>query len=190
MTRDEVAKLLAILHVAWPNVPSGDAAAQVSAYHLALADVPYVAGEAAVVAWLRTGRFFPAPAELRELAAEALGLAPGVDQAWSEVAAAIRAVGSYGQPRFSHPLIAGVVCRIGWRALCTSENPGADREHFCRLYQAHRSRFLREAHLQQAADRLGVGSDASLNAPAQPLAGVRPVGALVAVRPPAGWWEK
>lgn len=185
MTRDEVAKLLAMLHVAWPNAPSADAAAQVRAYHLALADVPYPAGEAAVAAWLKTGRFFPAPAELRELAAQALGVAPAVDQAWAEVATAIRSIGSYGQPRFSHPLIAEVVHRIGWRALCASETPAADREWFGRLYQAYRTRLLREADLAAVAQRIGSRQPAAL----PPERGYRPLGSPVAVQPRPAWWE-
>lgn len=187
MTRDEVAKLLAILHVAWPQATVGDAGGQVTAYHLALADVPYPAGEAAVAGWLKTGRFFPAPSELRELAAEALGVAPGIDQAWSEVVGAIRSVGVYGQPRFSHPLIAETVRRIGWRTLCGSENLAADREWFARLYQAQRTRLLREANLEMAWQRLG---SLQRGIPVYREArGILPVGASVAVDPPAAWWE-
>jgi hypothetical protein len=155
MTRDEVGKLLAMLHAAWPGAPAGDPGAQVRAFELALSDLPYSAGEQAVATWIRTSRFFPAPAELREMALNVLGVAPSPEDAWAEVVEQMRRVGSYGSPSFSNPVVADAVRRIGWRSLCTSEDLAADRAWFCRTYEVLRRRHVAQPLALEPAGAIG-----------------------------------
>ena len=59
-------------------------------------------------------------------------------EAWGECVAL---VGKYGLPRYPgidfeipDPLVAQAIRAFGWRNLCTSENPYADRARFIELY--------------------------------------------------------
>ena len=64
--------------------------------------------------------------------------------AWQEVLQQIAAVGSYGTPSFSSPLIARTVRNLGWRNLCLSENQTADRARFVDAYEQLLERASRE----------------------------------------------
>ena len=100
-------------------------AGRIAAYFEALADLP---SHVVVTAMQRAGRqlkFFPKPAELRELAT-------GNDEeraarAWSTVLREIRRVGWIGVPRFDDPVILPTIERVfgSWQALCeTLPAPG------------------------------------------------------------------
>jgi len=159
MTREETAKLIAMLKAIWPNHPIHNAEALIAAYHLVWADIPYDAGLAAVTQYAASERYFPSPAEIRELAAQHLGVAPTPEEAWQEVVTQMREHGFYGRPAFSHPMIAAAVRDVGWRTLCGSEQPDATRRQFLSAYGARRQRLLREGNLgrlaqQMLADRL------------------------------------
>ena len=58
---------------------------------------------------------------------------------WGEVNEAIRHYGYYhqeeGMTSLREPMRIAVQ-RMGWRALCTSENDMADRAHFLRIYES------------------------------------------------------
>lgn len=76
--------------------------------------------------------------------------APDVDEAWAEVSRAIRRVGSYGNPEFTHVAISAAVDALGWKTLCMSENPVADRAHFLRIYDVTVRRAERERTMTPA----------------------------------------
>ncbi|MFZ6029389.1 MAG: hypothetical protein ACOYYS_16885 [Chloroflexota bacterium] len=82
-------------------------------------------------------------------ALEAVDPIPSDYEAWAEVQAEIRRVGNAGQPQFSHALVAQAVGLFGWRYLCLSENPVADRSHFIQAYQALRENVRRETRRAQ-----------------------------------------
>jgi hypothetical protein len=74
-------------------------------------------------------------AALRLSAAEASGSRiPDPDEAWAEVSAAVRAVGRYRAPEFSHPAVGAAVELIGWTTICDSQDDGSDR--FVATYRA------------------------------------------------------
>jgi len=73
--------------------------------------------EAACEKALRSERFMPPPAALRDLAGATDEAA--ATRAWDEVVNAIRSVGSYRGPTFADPLIAPAVHRCGgWTHVC------------------------------------------------------------------------
>ena len=50
---------------------------------------------------------------------------------------------------FDNPITTQVVEQLGWRYLCLSENPVADRAHFVQAYQALAERERISAHRLQ-----------------------------------------
>ena len=67
MTNSQAAQLVSILIATWPNHPVPDPHALVKSWELALHDVEMHDAERALQQYLETGRFFPAPAEIRTI---------------------------------------------------------------------------------------------------------------------------
>jgi hypothetical protein len=64
--------------------------------------------------------------------------------AWGEVIAQIRSVGSWGQPVFKNKVIEQAVNLMGWKELCMSENQIADRAHFLKIFETLMTRENKE----------------------------------------------
>jgi hypothetical protein len=136
----EVLRVLKILGDIYPSYHLSSSAVEI--YVRLLADLPGEVLEQAALEHISLSTFFPAIAELRSAAfdiLEAITPLPSDYEAWAEVQAEIRRVGHVGQPQFSHELTDKVVALLGWRYLCLSENPVADRSHFIQAYQALRN---------------------------------------------------
>jgi len=138
VTIAETARLIAILKMAWPAHPL-EAEQGAAVYHRALADIPFELAERAVDEWLRTGKFFPAASEIRELALRAgVGL-PAAEIAWRE---AQRVVGGYrpgdAPPLWSSKVLEETVASVGWGTIkmCDVDNVGTTRAHFRDTYNA------------------------------------------------------
>lgn len=101
---------------------------------------------AATLQHVAISKWFPTVAELREAAADIVNPDHQMTamEAWGEVVSQIRAVGSYGRPQFSNPMIHRMVSDMGWKNLCMSEMPGADRARFIDGYKALVSRERHE----------------------------------------------
>jgi hypothetical protein len=101
---------------------------------------------AAALQHVANSKWFPTVAELRQSAADIASPDHRMTamEAWGEVSRQIRSVGSYGEPEFSNPLIYRLVDDMGWRNLCASEMPGADRARFMDGYNALLTRERRE----------------------------------------------
>ncbi len=103
-----------------------------------LSDIDPTEAAAALKRWIcddaNAGKL-PEPGQIRRITDEARNgrRRPGGD-AWGDVLREIGATGRYRDPRFSDPVTAVVVRRLGWRELCDSENPVADRARFVQLY--------------------------------------------------------
>lgn len=150
MTRQEVGKLVAVCIATWPNHPVDNVAALVSAWELALGDVPYEVGNAALATYLREGTFFPAPAEIRTLAVEAVAGLPDAGDAWRLVLDRMKATypGIPASPWDApEPVRKTVDAMGGMEPLRRSENPGADHARFAKTYAVYRQRAAREADL-------------------------------------------
>lgn len=133
----EVLQILMLLSNAYPSFELRHATADV--YVRLLASLPTRLLEKAALEHIGKSNFFPTVAELRNTAygiqEEVLSI-PDAHEAWAEVQAEIVRVGHLDQPEFSSELIAEASERIGWRTLCLSENPVADRAHFVQAYQS------------------------------------------------------
>ena len=118
----------------------------IKTYVRLLADLPPTLLEQAALDHIARSAFFPTIAELRSAAFELLESAhpgPSAYDAWGQVQEAIRKIGHIEQPTWDDPLTDKVVGSLGWRHLCLSDNPIADRSHFVQAYQA-----LAERHRQ------------------------------------------
>jgi hypothetical protein len=136
-TEIETLRVLKILGDIYPSFHLNSSAIEV--YVQLLADIPSPALEQAALEHISRSTFFPSIAELRAATFDILEAAnpiPTDYEAWAEVQAEIRRVGHCSQPKFENPLASQVVQQLGWRYLCLSENPVADRAHFVKAYQA------------------------------------------------------
>ncbi len=163
MNRVEISKAIGLAQGYWPNLHVSKMTPE--AWERLLGDLEF---EAVCVALDRLAieapDFPPGPGVILKMATGlAVGEAePDVDAAWSEVAAAIRRVGSYGSPEFTHPAITAAVEALGWTNLCMSENPVADRAHFLKIYdvtvrRAERRRTLTPAMAEVAGRAKALG---------------------------------
>lgn len=133
----EIKKLVAVLVAAYPA--SKVTPESVGIYERMLADLDYPAANAAVEQLLATSKWLPTVAEIRErVASLAIGGVRAGGEGWGDV---LKAIGRYGRNRvpgvdfeFADPVVLACVRAFGWRELCDSENPQADRARFVELY--------------------------------------------------------
>lgn len=118
-------------------------------YFEALRDLPLARVTHAITVAARTCKFFPRPAELRDLADGSAEERSAL--AWSAVMREIRRVGWIGTPRFDDPAILPTIERIygSWRTLC-EELPAAGsygHESAARAFTQHYASMNAQAHL-------------------------------------------
>jgi hypothetical protein len=170
MTRTEIAKLVGVLLVAFPNNKANQQTAQV--YEEMLQDLDYAKANAAVRRLIATAKFMPTIAEVREACVDVMHgqVRPGGD-AWGDVLAAVRRYGVYRSPVFDDPIVARVVQSLGWVEICNSENAAADRARFIQTYdqlakaQRTEAKALHGAKLPELAERKPVSIGDALQAP-------------------------
>ena len=158
----EILKVLKILEDVYPNYCLSSSAVEV--YVKLLVDIPGDLLEHAALEHISRSTFFPTIAELRTAAfdiIDTVNIIPTDYEAWAVVQAEIRRVGYAGQPDFIHILVAKAVEMLGWRYLCLSENPVADRAHFVQAYQGLRENARRDARRLQRVQRYIAARQAS-----------------------------
>lgn len=139
MNKQDILKAVAPLQLAY-NASLDDN--RLRLYVEMLSDIPPQILEASVKKLIMTNKFLPSIAEIREVAYGIKGIisgtaAPDESEAWGEVIKAIRSVGYYGKPKFSHEAITVAVNNIGWQDICMTPNEGMNtlRSQFRRAYQ-------------------------------------------------------
>lgn len=150
MTEQEFEKIALALKAAYPNSNVLPDKYAMKIWYKALADLDYQVVENAVWEHINTAVWPPKIAEIREKCADRLcPMLTDWGEAWEEVQQAIRRYGSYREEEAAASLsrlTAVTVRRMGFRNLCQSENPVADRAHFQRIYE---NLILRERHQAQ-----------------------------------------
>ena len=136
MQRSEAAKLVAMLSAAYRDAAISEATAEV--YEAMLADLDFEAAKQATQRLICSSKWLPTVAEIRTAAAEVqLGPVRAGGEAWGDVVAAVRKVGSYRPaPTFEDPLVNECVKLMTWRGLCLGDNEAADRAKFVQLYDS------------------------------------------------------
>lgn len=139
MNKQDILKAVAPLQLAY-NASLDDN--RLRLYVEMLSDIPPSILEASVKKLIMTNKFLPSIAEIREVAYGIKGIisgtaAPDESEAWGEVIKAIRSVGYYGKPKFSHEAITAAVNNIGWQDICMTTYDGMNtlRAQFRRAYQ-------------------------------------------------------
>lgn len=145
-TKSEVIKMMTVMALAWPRYEMPKEAFEV--YYQILKDLPSDALETASHHLMASNTFFPSISEWRKAAIDLITpQVPTEYEAWQEVMDQLRLIGSYGIPRFSHPLIQRAVETMGWRQLCGSEHSDYDRAHFYKAYSALRDRAIDDTRM-------------------------------------------
>ena len=139
MNKQEILKAVAPLQLAFKGNLDD---ARMRLYVEMLSDIPPQILEAAVKKLIMTNKFLPSIAEIRETAYGIKGTvsgtaAPDESEAWGEVVKAVRSVGYYSKPKFSHEAITAAVNNIGWQDICMTTYDGMNtlRAQFRRAYQ-------------------------------------------------------
>jgi hypothetical protein len=145
MTEVESKRITTLLIAAYPAWKPSEATMQL--YERLLRPLEAGLAEEAVLQIIRTPReFAPTVGSICHQAARiALGRSEGdlnPEEAWAEVAAAIRTHGCYREPTFVNPALTRAVTALGWSELCTSPNLEATRAHFFRLFGAFQERRI------------------------------------------------
>ena len=144
MSRVGALKALKVLCVAHDIELKQD---RIDVYCNALEDLPDPELMASAERLVRISKWFPKPAEIREEATLNMigGAIPTAVSAWGEVTEKIRSVGRQEVPEWSHEIIQQVVWDLGgWRKLCDSTNPDADRNRFLQAFNVASLQIKRE----------------------------------------------
>ena len=162
MDKQEFGLLAAAIRTYYPKeniLPNSQA---MELWYRELQDIPYPIAEAALRKWVNTNKWSPSIAEIREITVDVKhGEIPDWGEGWEQVQRAIRRFGSY-RPKEAldslDPLTRKCAERLGFKELCMSENPMADRANFRAIYEtlAQRERTSQQIALplQEAISRI------------------------------------
>lgn len=143
MTNEQIGELVKNILGAFPaqrqRMTERDVEGFTLACKLGLEDLDQARAMVALRRVVRTARFLPTIAEIREAAVEvAHGARKNGGEAWGEVRALVARQGRYRTPgvdfAIEDELVAAAVRAFGWSELCRGENPSADRARFIELY--------------------------------------------------------
>lgn len=141
MRESEALYLVGLLRGAYPRQVIPDSTEPV--YVLGLLDLNRDEAMVAVTHLVRTSRWLPTIAEIRERVAEGAVDLPEPEWAWAEVR---EAIGRYGleqdRPAWSCPEIGDAVRALGWRTLCTTTNIAIERERWIKTYTGLRRKRI------------------------------------------------
>jgi hypothetical protein len=148
VSKSGVNQCMARLDVAYPHhfkQADLDADFALQVYHEILDDVDDGLLMAATKQWLSTAHpFHPSPGELRDLALRMVERDElSADEAWAEVLAAVRNIGSYGVPAWSNDAITQTMQAFGrWKEFCATEDDQMPfvRAQFMNIYKAQQTR--------------------------------------------------
>lgn len=151
MTTTEFSRWAMALKTYFPRdnlLPSKEA---MELWFLELRDIPFEIATAMLRKWADTEKWPPSIAEVRKMCAElSAGKLPDWSDAWAEVT---KAIGKYGYIDEEgaldsmSPLTQTAVEKIGWRAICQSENPDTIRAQFRQVFQIYANREIEDRQL-------------------------------------------
>jgi hypothetical protein len=156
MTEVEAKRITTLLVAAYPAWKPSEATMQL--YERLLRPLDAALAEEAALQIIRTPREFAPPVgsicyHAARVALRTQEQELSAEEAWAEVAAAVRSHGSYRQPGFTNATLTRVVAAMNWSELCTNPNVEANRAHFFRLFGA-----LQEKRIARWVEELSVGT--------------------------------
>lgn len=139
MTKQEFAQIQMGICVAYPKAKILETDQAMDFWYEMIGDLDYQVVNNAVLEHISTSVFPPSIAEIRQKCTQRLNpIITDWGAAWEEVQNAMRRYGYYREEEAMASLsrlTAVAVRRMGFRNLCMSENPVADRAHFQRMYE-------------------------------------------------------
>lgn len=139
MNREEFRILASALKTYYPKEQLLSNQQALELWHRELCDIPYKVAEAALRKWVSISKWSPTIADIREQAMNVqAGEIPLWSDGWDECCKMIRKYGSYGADKAMAELTGitkETVKRLGFRELCISENPMADRANFRMIFE-------------------------------------------------------
>lgn len=155
MDKRDFAKWVSALQTYFPRYNLLPNAEAITLWYAELGDIPYHLLSAALRKWVNTEKFPPTISELRALCAEIVNGKPqDWGEAWQEVTQAIKRYGVYREEEAIaslSPHARTAAERIGWTAICVSENPEALRAQFRQVFEVC---VKREAENRQLPESL------------------------------------
>lgn len=155
MDREVFVKCMRFLEVAYSgklNITSDPE--QLRVYYGMLGDLPEQVLMQTIQKIVATSKWPPTIADIREVAAETiLPTSTKWFDAWETVQKAIRYCGmtdECGAYERMDELTSRAVRSMGWRNLCMSDNPVADRAHFQRIYEGLEKQQKENAAIPEA----------------------------------------
>ena len=160
MTRDEFKVLTKGMKAVYAQptfIPDADA---FNIWYELLQDLSYPEASMAIKKHMQSSKFPPTIADIRKNAATLIhGDIRDWSAGWEDTCRMIRKYGSYNPDKALNeldPLTRTVVERMGFRELCLSENPTADRANFRLIYENEANRHREAAKLSaNVRDALG-----------------------------------
>ena len=145
MTKQEFVKIADAMRTYFPRfeiLPNREA---LELWYLELKDIEYEVAATALRRYVATNKFPPSIAEIREQAAEVTDKSLEADwgNAWNQVTRAIQNYGMWDTEKAMESMdeiTRECVMRLGWKELCMSENPTADRANFRMIYEQLRTK--------------------------------------------------
>ena len=151
MTKQEFSTLAMAIKTYYPkeNILPNQQAMEL--WYRELHDIPFPVAEAALRKWVNTNKWSPSIAEIRAMTVNVVeGEQMTWGESWEKAVKAIRRFGSYN-PREAleslDPLTRRCVESLGYRELCISENPMADRANFRMVFETLDKRQQTEKQL-------------------------------------------
>lgn len=149
MTRAEFINFTAAIKTYFPRESLFPNPQSVELWFRQLEDIPANVLELALSAWVSTNKWSPSIADLREKAIEITNQnADDWGDGWEQVQKAIRFYGRYREAEAlatMDEITRQTVSRMGFIALCNSENVIADRANFRQIYQTIAERRKKES---------------------------------------------
>ena len=133
MTRDEALRVLAVLIAAYPTITL--TRESIAIYADAISDLAFADAMLGTKKLIRTNKYFPSIAELREATRNTHRM--DGDSAWALVLDEIRRVGAQRIPALPPDVKQAVKAIGGWATLCHSERINVDRTAFLRVYERY-----------------------------------------------------
>lgn len=151
MTRNEIARILAIIAAAYPRFKVDTEGITLNVWHEMLGDLDYNLAQMAVQKLIYESPYPPVIADVRKQVVEVIEKdKTDAAMAWGEVTKAMSMYGMYKEKEALASMsekTAKVVRAIGFREICMSEPPGVVRGQFMKMYEAFTEREKKEALL-------------------------------------------
>lgn len=138
MTKQEALKLVAILEMAYPRQDLREQTVEV--YARFLQDLDYKVAEQVVSHYIKTQKWFPSIAEIREACAEMVHDLPTTEQAMEIIRSAVQQY-DYGSIR-ANDLLRQAVATVGFDKIGYSEHPEPLYRQIKEAYERIRTREL------------------------------------------------